>query len=95
MIVSMLAKASSHWRITARRDRIRRLSRERLGLTSDAEFARHIDMSASAVCLLLSGKTQPTAPVIALFVTTLEEPFEGLFAIERVVTARRELANAA
>src|SRR5690349_2582056 len=86
MILSMLAHASANLRICARPGRIRQLGRERLGARSDAALCRLLKLDQRSMRELLRGDRQPSSPVIALFVTRLDAPFEELFAIEHITS---------
>ncbi len=90
----MRAKAASRWRISPRRDRIRRLGRERLNVTTDSAMAKALGLTPSSLSLMLSGQTQMTAPNIAMFMASLDAPFDALFAVERI-QAPSALAEAA
>ncbi len=83
-MIAMRAKAASHWRIVPRRETIRRLGRERLGAPTDNILAYKLEVSPSTLSVMLRGHTQMPAPVIALFITTLDSSFDELFAIERI-----------
>lgn len=83
-MIAMRAKAASHWRIVPRRDLIRRLGRERLGADTDNILAYKLDLAPSTLSVMLSGHTQMTAPVIAMFISKLGSSFDELFTIERI-----------
>jgi hypothetical protein len=92
-MIAMRAKAASHWRIVPKRETIRRLGRERLDADTDNILAYKLQLAPSTLSVMLSGQTQMTGPVIALFISTLDSSFDELFAIEQIQPA--VLADAA
>lgn len=66
-------------RLRVRRDRLRQLGRQRLGIGTDVALAIALNMDQSNLCNLLSGKTQPSPATILMLLDTFDVTFEDLF----------------
>jgi len=84
-----------HRRLQMRPDPVRRLAREKLGVTTDTEIARLLDVDRANMSRYLRGRIQPGPTVIAGLMDLLDEPFEVLFEVRPADPVPEPLAQAA
>ncbi len=88
-------RAKPSWRnirLVVRADELRRLGWYKFGVTSDAALAARLDMYPANLGRLLKGEVQPSGPIIAALLATLNVPFEALFEIRRDTPADNQIA---
>ncbi len=79
-------------RLRVRRDRLRQLGRQRLGTRTDVALAIALGMDQSALCNLLSGKSQPGPRTILNLLDRFDVTFEDLFEAYDATSARETAA---
>lgn len=84
----MSAKTSrrSGARVHIRAAELRRIGADKFDLRTYTSIAKHLNMDATDLSRLISGRIQPSGPMIADFLLAFGEPFEALFEVRPAET---------
>jgi hypothetical protein len=78
-----------------RRETVRRIAHEKLGLKSDIAIARALHVDQGDMSRYLHGRRQPHTALVASVMDLLDEKFETLFEVQVVADPAPRFANAA